>query len=136
MEHLPKKSIIWAVIQVSTNLKELESYQVHSLSTMELNWKLIIDSWKITKYLKAKQHILNAKKSQGVLVFEGCHNKVLQTRWLRTTDIYFFSNDFYFSHYNWFTVFCQFSTVQQSNPVTRVYTFFFSHYHAPSQVAR
>ena len=25
-------------------------------------------------------------------------------------------NDFYFFHYSWFTVFCQFSTVQQGDP--------------------
>ena len=33
---------------------------------------------------------------------------------------YFISiyNDFYFSHYGWFTVSCQFSTVQQGDPVT------------------
>ena len=29
-----------------------------------------------------------------------------------------FNNDFYSFHYDWFTVFCHFSTVQQSNPVT------------------
>ena len=40
-----------------------------------------------------------------------------------------FFNDFYFFHFSWFTVFCQFSAVQQSDPVTRTYiTFFFSHY--------
>ena len=32
----------------------------------------------------------------------------------------FFSrlSDFYFFHHSWFTVFCQFSTVQPSDPVT------------------
>ena len=43
--------------------------------------------------------------------------------------------DFYFFHYSWFRVFCQFSTVHQSDPVnlplslfllhTHTYTFFF-----------
>ena len=45
----------------------------------------------------------------------------------------FFNNDFYFFHYSWFTVFCQFSTVQQGDPVTHTCVHsFFSHYHAPS----
>jgi len=30
----------------------------------------------------------------------------------------FFNNDFYFFHYSCFTVFCQFATAQQGNPVT------------------
>ena len=49
----------------------------------------------------------------------------------------FFYNDFDFFHYSWFIVFCQFSTVQQGDPVTHIGIHsFFSHYHAPSQVAR
>ena len=36
-----------------------------------------------------------------------------------------------FFHYSWFTVFCQFSTVQQGDPVTHTSIHsFFSHYHA------
>ena len=35
---------------------------------------------------------------------------------------YYFLNDFYFFHYSWFTVFCQFSTVQQGDPVTHTCT--------------
>ena len=46
-------------------------------------------------------------------------------------------NDFYFFHYSWFTMFCQFSTAQQGDLVTHTYIhFFFSHYHAPSQMTR
>ena len=37
-------------------------------------------------------------------------------------------NDFYFFHYSWFTIFSQFSAVQQGDPVTQIYTLFFSHY--------
>ena len=40
----------------------------------------------------------------------------------------------FFPHYSWFTVFCQVSTVQQSNPVTHTYRHSFSHiilHHAP-----
>ena len=55
----------------------------------------------------------------------------------------FFFNDFYFLHYSWFTVFCQFSTIQQSDPVTQThihtYIHSFSHsflHQAPSQVTR
>ena len=41
--------------------------------------------------------------------------------------IYLFINDFYFFHYRWFTVFCQFST-QWGDPVTSTYIHsFFSH---------
>ena len=35
----------------------------------------------------------------------------------------FIYNDFYFFYNSWFTVFCQFSTVQQSDPVTHIYTY-------------
>ena len=48
-----------------------------------------------------------------------------------------FLNDFYLFHYSWFTVFFQFSTVQQSDPVVLTYTHFFSHiilHQIPSQV--
>ena len=41
-----------------------------------------------------------------------------------------FLNDFI--HHSWFTVFCQFSTVQRWPSHTYTYTFFFSRYHAPS----
>ena len=40
---------------------------------------------------------------------------------------FFFNNDFYFFYYSWFTVFYQFSAVQQSDPATHhIYTFFLS----------
>ena len=35
---------------------------------------------------------------------------------------FLFFNDFYFFHYSWFTVFRQFYTVQQSDPVTHTHT--------------
>ena len=39
----------------------------------------------------------------------------------------------WFFHYSWFTVFCQFYTAQQGDPVTHTYIHsFFSHYHALS----
>ena len=46
---------------------------------------------------------------------------------------YIFHNDFYFFHCSCFTLFCQFSTVQQGDPIahTGIHSFF-SHYHAPS----
>ena len=38
-----------------------------------------------------------------------------------------------FFHHSWFTVFCQFSTVQQGDPVTYTHIHsFFPHFHAPS----
>ena len=46
-----------------------------------------------------------------------------------------FLNDVYVFYYNWFTVFCKFSTVQQSGPVTHTYIYSFPHtrlHHAPS----
>ena len=57
---------------------------------------------------------------------------------LMAFQFYFiFYNDFYFFHYSRFTVFCQFSTAQQGNPVTHTYIHsFFSHYRVPSQVTR
>ena len=39
----------------------------------------------------------------------------------------FFFNDFYFFHDRWFTVFYQFSTVQQGDPVTHACIDFFPH---------
>ena len=41
---------------------------------------------------------------------------------------------FIFIHYSCFTVFCQYSTAQHGDPVTRTgIHYFFSHYHAPSK---
>ena len=37
----------------------------------------------------------------------------------------FLKNDFYFFQYAWFTVFCQFSTVQQNDPIIHRNIFFF-----------
>ena len=37
---------------------------------------------------------------------------------------FFIYNDFYFFHYSWFTVFCQFSTIQHGDQL-HMYTFFF-----------
>ena len=46
---------------------------------------------------------------------------------------FFIYNDFYFFHYSWFTVFCQFSTLQQSDPIENTCMHsFFSHYHTSS----
>ena len=53
-------------------------------------------------------------------------------------DATIFYNDFFF-HYRWFTVFYQFSTVQESDPVIPIYIHSFSHiilHQAPSQVTR
>ena len=53
-------------------------------------------------------------------------------------DEAFLFNEFYFFHYS-FTVVCQFSTVQQSDPVTHIHVHAFSHiilHHVPSQVTR
>ena len=38
-------------------------------------------------------------------------------------------NDFYFFHYSWFTVLCQFSTVQQSDSFTHTYSDTYTHTH-------
>ena len=35
--------------------------------------------------------------------------------------LFIFYSNFYFFHYSWFTVVCQFSTLQQSDPVTHTY---------------
>ena len=52
-------------------------------------------------------------------------------------------SDFYFFHYSWFTLFCQFPTVQRSDTVTHTRTYIYIHsfshmflYHLPSQVTR
>ena len=58
--------------------------------------------------------------------------------------LFFLNDDFYFFHYSGFTVFCELSTVQQSDPAhthTHTHIFFFSHFHTilhhvPSQVTR
>ena len=50
-----------------------------------------------------------------------------------------FKKWFYFFHYSCFTGFCQFSPVQQSDPVTHTHMHSFSYiilHHAPSQVTR
>ena len=58
---------------------------------------------------------------------------------LQGMAFYFHFLNVYFFHYSQFTVFCQFSTVQQSVPVTHTYTHCFSHiilHHVPPQVTR
>ena len=54
---------------------------------------------------------------------------IFQCWWFREFNSIFFLffNDFYFFHYSWFTVFCQFSPVQQSDPVTHTCKHSFSH---------
>ena len=44
-----------------------------------------------------------------------------------TTVSFFILNDFYFFHYGWFIVFCQFFIVEQGDPVTHTYIHSFSH---------
>ena len=46
---------------------------------------------------------------------------------VRFCFFFFFRNDFYCFYYSWFTVFCQFSTVQPGDPGIHIYTLFFSH---------
>ena len=48
--------------------------------------------------------------------------------WPMKKNGWIFLNDFYFFHYRWFTVFCQFSIVRQSDPVMHTYISF-SHIH-------
>jgi len=40
---------------------------------------------------------------------------------------FLFNNNFYFFDYSWFTMFCQFSAVQQGDPVTHTCIHYFSH---------
>ena len=48
---------------------------------------------------------------------------------------FFFNKYFKFFHYSWFTMFCQFSTVQQCDSITHTCIHsFFSHYHAPLDI--
>ena len=47
---------------------------------------------------------------------------------LKKKILFFFFNDFYFFHDSWFTVFRQFSTVQQGDPVTHPCIHSFSQY--------
>ena len=57
---------------------------------------------------------------------ESVRNRIMNERNLETqmritilNQMYFiFLNDFYFFHYGWFLVFCQFSIIQQSDPVS------------------
>ena len=57
----------------------------------------------------------------------------------RTYFFVIYFNDFCFSHYSWFTVFCPLSTAQQGDPVTHTYTHSSSHIilrPAPAQLTR
>ena len=40
-----------------------------------------------------------------------------------------FLNDFYFFQYSWFTVFCQFSTIQQIDGHAHIYIYIYIHIH-------
>ena len=69
---------------------------------------------------------------------QGAHHVVLIFQILKHYFL-FFKNDFYFFHYSWFTVFYQFSAIQQGDPVTHTYIYSFSPiilHHAPSQTTR
>ena len=52
--------------------------------------------------------------------------RVFQTQHL---ILFIFYNDFYFFHCSWFTGFCQFSTVQQSDPVAYIYIYIYIYTH-------
>ena len=56
-----------------------------------------------------------------------------ECKWIQHFIFFFILNDFISSIIAGFTVFCQFSTVQQGDPVTHTRKHsFFLHYHAPS----
>ena len=82
-------------------------------------WQWSLISWKSEKYLaplfvsSEKDYLLGKRKSL-FWIKEDFSKKL-------------FFNDFYFFHYSWFTVFCRFSTVQQSDLVTHTYIHYFSH---------
>ena len=64
------------------------------------------------------------------MLLDLCHRLPTQASCLERNPYFFFLilfyNDFYSFHYSWFTVFCQFSTVQQGDPVTHnMYRLFF-----------
>ena len=76
-----------------------------------------------------------------ILIVVKCSHKLVFHNLLRLSslDLRFFSfiMIFIFSIVARFTVFCQFSTVQQGDPVTHTcIDSFFSHYRSPSQVTR
>ena len=61
----------------------------------------------------------------GVMMYNFVH--ITKTTGFFFTQHVYFYNDFYFFYYRWFTVFSQFSTVQQSDPVSHTHTHSFSH---------
>ena len=68
--------------------------------------------------------LIQKKKKKNVkncgLLSETNHSFYILSHWLYRafSGFDFIFNDFYYFHYNWFTVVCQFSTAQQSDPVS------------------
>ena len=50
--------------------------------------------------------------------FNSLWHLIMFCQWFRNIHFFLFLNDFYFFSYSWFTVFSQFSTIQQSDPVS------------------
>lgn len=115
-------------------LKQLSSYTTGYFLSQDYNQLKIFDfllalSWCICE-------------GNSAVYFESiwsttCHIRILTClncnfRSIYVSVVFFiflnFLNDFYFFQYSWFTVFYQFYTVQQRDPVTHTYIVFFSHY--------
>lgn len=70
MKELPRQTILWAMKQVSINLKGFKSYKIGSLKTMELNLKSVtkisLEKKLLGNYIRDIERIHGSKKESKV----------------------------------------------------------------------
>ena len=93
----------------------------HSLLAFDFLGALLCVSW-----IKLLQNLWHTSapflgSRSWILQEQFCGKKCIQLFLVFGFFLFSWFNDFYFFHYSWFTVFCPFSTVQQSDPVTHIH---------------
>ena len=120
---------------------------------VQLNWRyhtLSLLEYSIVLILLMFSGLRNFKQTTSLSVMPHTMDFDSDKKWV----LFYFLMIFYFVYYSWFTVFCHFSTVQQSDPVSNthahthiytytyicvyiyiyIHTFFFSHYPSPCSI--
>ena len=89
-------------------VKEIHLRHTHTMSAIQ----------KTKSRKEGGEYLVQCYNAYACFIFEGQGS---------LTDMMIFFNDFYFYQFSWLTVFCQFSIVQQSHPVTHTCIHSFSH---------
>ena len=121
-----------------TGIQALANCRNQQLDIFGQTWKFCLrlgDGWVQMTNVTRVQFCALYTSNKGP--WQGLHYMLLSVRnCLTCTGIfifilfYLFFSDFYFFHYSWFTLYCQFSIVQQSDPVSL--SLFLTHTHTIS----